>query len=299
MKFDFECAVIGGGPGGLVSSLYLARFKRSVVMINAGKPRVAWIPKTRNLSGYPKGISGQNLLRRMHRQISKYPIELWPAEVQVTKKDDGFIVASAQAQIRVPKVILATGIEDIQPNVQNLDTLRTRGFLRYCPVCDAYDYRNQRLTVLAQDDDGLQRALFLRRFTAHLRVVIPPDLNLGPQRIRSLKLAQVKVSQGILSGIEIARGRKGVWITLPDQRPIFSDAIYVELGSRVREFSFSKLKKLRRTKDGFLITTQEQRTSIPGLYAVGDCVNLLGQISVAAGQAAVATTTIHDELREI
>ena len=74
------------------------------------------------------------------------------------------------------------------------------------------------------------------------------------------------------------------------------EAAYVELGCTVNDSAWGHLRGLRRSPDGFLNTTMEQRTNIPGLFAVGDCVNLLGQISVAAGQAAVAATIIHNDL---
>ncbi|MBC7692591.1 MAG: FAD-binding protein [Methylotenera sp.] len=57
--WDFDCAVIGGGPGGLVSALSLKRFRRKVILLNSGKPRAAWIPKAHNLMGFPGGISGK------------------------------------------------------------------------------------------------------------------------------------------------------------------------------------------------------------------------------------------------
>jgi thioredoxin reductase (NADPH) len=69
-NWDFDCIVIGGGPGGLVSSLYLGRFRRSVLLINTGRPRAAWIPRTHNLMGFPSGITGSQLLNKLNRQVS-------------------------------------------------------------------------------------------------------------------------------------------------------------------------------------------------------------------------------------
>ena len=65
--FDFEAAVIGSGPGGLLAALYLGRFKRSVAVFGEGDSRASWIPKTHNLIGYENGISGERLLEKCVR----------------------------------------------------------------------------------------------------------------------------------------------------------------------------------------------------------------------------------------
>src|SRR5215213_9834998 len=80
---DFECVIIGGGPGGLVSALYLKRFQRSVALVQAGKSRAAWIPRTHNLIGYDRGISGSLLLARLRRQLSKLGLDEFQTEGKV------------------------------------------------------------------------------------------------------------------------------------------------------------------------------------------------------------------------
>lgn len=301
-SFDFDCAVIGGGPGGLVSALYLRRYRRRVVLIHSGIPRASWIPETRNLIGFPDGISGQALLARMRRQLAKLGCEKIPAKAVVKRlpkkgNEPAFQVEAGAETLKVRRVILATGIEDGQPALPNLNQLRRSGLLRYCPVCDAYDYCGCKVGVLAIDDHGIEKALFLRKFTPKIELVIPEEHILNSTRTLGLRKAGIHVHRGGLAAVE--ETKSGLVISLDSGKTVRVDVAYPAYGARLIETAFTSLKGLRRAKSGFIITTTEQRTSIPGLYAVGDCVNLLAQLSVAAGQGAVAATTINEELCEI
>ncbi|OFZ19533.1 MAG: hypothetical protein A2X94_12590 [Bdellovibrionales bacterium GWB1_55_8] len=305
MTWDYDCAVIGGGPGGLVSALYLARFKRSVAFIRWGKPRAAWIPRTHNLIGYDRGISGSLLLRRLERQLSRVAqeqlsrVHLFPAEGVVRKYRSGFRVGFGNSEeITVRKVILATGVTDVQPELENLATLRKQGLLRYCSICDGFEYRNQRIAVFAKDDEGLQKGLFIRQWTPKIHFLLPENFTPGQRRMRQIQAARVKVHPcRILKATALEENNQALLeLTLNDQSALRVRVAYVELGSRVNSSAFENLVGMKRTRAGFIITTTEQRTSIPGVFAVGDCVNQLGQISVAAGQAAIAATAIHNDL---
>jgi thioredoxin reductase (NADPH) len=296
MEWDYECAIVGGGPGGLVSALYLSRFKRKVVLINNGKPRAAWIPKTQNLIGYDRGISGRLLLRRLHRQVSRLGLEVIRGMAKVKRLRNGFEVETGESSLKTKTVILATGLTDFQPQLKNLVELRERGFLRYCSICDGYEYLNQPLSVLAKDDFGIQKALFIGHWTKDLTIIVPESLGLSSYRRKELNRLKVKIRPCRTLRIVPSSKQKGIDIYLDEEEPFFARASYVELGCRVNSEAFDGLKKIRRSQEGFLTTTIEQRTSIPNLFAVGDCVNVLGQISVAAGQAAVAATTIHNDL---
>jgi thioredoxin reductase (NADPH) len=192
--------------------------------------------------------------------------------------------------------ILATGISDIHPLVPNLEDIRELGLLRYCPICDAYDYRDQVVVVLAQDDAGLEKALFIRHYTPKLRVVVPAKLRIGARRVHQLREARVRVDRGELVALEPSRSPYGLIVHLDTGKQIYSRVTYPMLGCEVKDSAFRSLRGLHRTKEGFLVFTTEQRLSIPGLFGVGDCLNQVGQLSIAAGQAAIAATTIHNDL---
>jgi thioredoxin reductase (NADPH) len=168
--------------------------------------------------------------------------------------------------------------------------------LKYCSICDGFEVREKPVVVLARDDFGIQKALFLACWTKNARILVPKDFRPAPQRIREIREAGMRLLPTEKFSFEPCADGKAILVRADKRKPFVCSVAYVELGCQVNDDAFRDLRGLRRAKSGFLITTQEQRTSIPGLFAVGDCVNLLGQISVAAGQAAVAATTIHNDL---
>lgn len=300
-NFDYDCIIIGGGPGGLVSALYLRRFRRSVLLINEGRSRASWIPRTHNLLGYYRGISGPQLLRRLYRQTQRLGTDYCRAQASVTRVPglgQGFQVElGSHGMLRARKVVLATGVEDVHPEIDNTTELRRAGLFRYCSICDGFEYQRRKIAVLAKDDGGLQKALFLANWAPQMKVIVPESMNIAPIRLSQLESAGAKILRCTTMHMDRATNPKGLWICLDTQKPFFVDAAYIELGCNAKDSAFRKMRGLRRSKsNGLLLINQEQRTSIAGLFAVGDCVDVLGQISVAAGQAAVAATTIHNDL---
>lgn len=89
MDDTFDCAIVGGGPAGLTAAIYLTRFRRRVVVFDRGGSRAALIPTTHNHAGFPEGIVGSELLRRMGEQAAMYGADLRVADVaEVTTNGD-------------------------------------------------------------------------------------------------------------------------------------------------------------------------------------------------------------------
>ncbi|MES2965065.1 MAG: NAD(P)/FAD-dependent oxidoreductase [Bdellovibrionota bacterium] len=297
---DYDVAVIGAGPGGLVSALYLRRFMRSTIVASAGPPRAAWIPKTHNLLGYRTGISGEEILLRLNSQLDDLGVARSVGECRVDAIARGFRISCGKKTYTAQRVILATGICDVQPSLKNLVRLRKAGLLRYCPVCDAYEYRNKKILVLAQDAHGLRAASFLSGFSRRVSVLWPRAGKLPARLAKTRTWRGGPLIVGSLVSIDEDDG--GLEVRFDDERDrrrtARYDAVYVELGSTINDSAFRHLKKIERDEDGAILVGSHQETGHPGIYAVGDCVSGLSQIAVAAGQAAIAATHIHNQLRQ-
>lgn len=127
-----DCIVIGGGPAGLMAAVYLRRFKRSVQVLDEGKSRLALIPRTRNVLGFPKGIVGDDLLQRLRAHATKYGAPMHGARVEhLEKQGDTFAASTGAARFRARFVILATGANDVEPEVGGLAEAVKAGGVRY------------------------------------------------------------------------------------------------------------------------------------------------------------------------
>jgi thioredoxin reductase (NADPH) len=293
-----DCIIIGGGPAGLTAAIYLARYHLSIRLFDCGSSRAAWIPCTHNHAGYPDGISGKDLLARMLAQAEKYGATREQAEVTALKPiEGGFEARVGDATFTARTVLLATGVVNHRPDMDPAehDAALARGLIRYCPVCDGYEVTDKRVGVIGTGDHGMREALFLRGFTRDVTLIAhqgPHDL---PDACRAeLDAAGIARLDGPSTPIRIVGDE--IAVRTADGEVCF-DSIYPALGSRIR----SKLAVeagARASEDGCLEVDDHQRTTLPGLFAAGDVVKGLDQISHAMGEAGVAATTIRNRLAE-
>ena len=194
-------------------------------------------------------------------------------------------------------VLLATGVVNNRPDMDREahdDALR-RGLLRYCPICDGYEVTDKRVGVIGTGDHGMREALFLRGYTKDVTLIAHDgshDLSDACQR--TLTDAGIAWVDGPCTPLS-ADGDELVVQTADGERRF--DSVYPALGSVIRS-KLAVAAGAKASDDGCLEVDDHQRTSIPGLFAAGDVVKGLDQISNAMGQAGVAATTIRNELSE-
>jgi thioredoxin reductase (NADPH) len=294
---ELDCAVVGAGPGGLTAAIYLARYLRDVLVLDDRRSRALWIPRSHNCPGYPEGIPGPDLLDRLRRQAERYGVSFRQERVEsLQRSDDGsYILTCGSETIHAQCVLLATGAEDVQAPIPDLDGAIRRGVVRHCPTCDAYEVRDRAIAILGAGDCRLQEATLLRSYTSDLTV-----LSLR----RPLEMSEEERSELLSTGValvdepvaELVAESEGVCARLAQSGGILRfDTIYTALGLRGRSELAVRLGA-EHDEDGMLIVDDHQRTRVPGLYAVGDVVKGLTQIGVAMGQAAVAASTINSSL---
>ncbi|MGQ3357011.1 MAG: NAD(P)/FAD-dependent oxidoreductase [Phreatobacter sp.] len=268
----FDCVIIGGGPAGLTAALYLARFRRSALVLDRGASRAKLIPLIRNMPGFPDGISGQALLERLTRQLLPYGRQPLSADVlAVQRHAQGFLVTSTHPPVIGRTVIFATGVVDVRPSIAGHDDAVRDGLIRYCPVCDGYEVAGKHVGLLVPPESAASKAQYLRRFTDRLDVqLIEPRASVEVER-RGAGIARV--------------GCGRTW-----------DTLYAAMGSEPQSALASALA-VALNKSGCILTGDHQQTSAAGVYAVGDVAAGLDQITVAMGQAALAASHINLRLQ--
>ena len=293
-----DCLIIGGGPAGLTAAIYLARFHLDILVVDGGKSRASWIPCTRNHAGYPDGIKGEDLLQRMRDQACKYGAKIETEFVTKLERDDesGLFTAtwgSGKATARA--VLLATGVTNRRPPIDedlHNDAL-ARGLIRYCPICDGYEVTDKRVGVIGSDSHGVAEAVFIRSYTADVTLIAPDTaLKVGPDDQRKLKDAGIACVDGPAQAVAIT----GECIVVDTAEGHYTfDSVYPALGSDTHT-QLGEMVGAKLAEDGCFLCDDHQRTSVPGLYAAGDVVHGLDQISHAMGEGGVAATTIRNDL---
>jgi len=270
----YDAVVVGAGPAGLTAAIYLARFRRRVVVLADGHSRARWIPESHNTPGFPGGVAGPDLLRRLTDQAAQFGVEVRPLRAErLTRTDDGFEIDGAgDERLHAQTVLLATGVADRLPDLPGLEAAIRASLVRMCPICDAYEAIGRRIAVLGDGGLAEREAAFLRTYSGDVTVIGEHD--------GTLSFTDARVQ----------------WIGADGEARIF-DHLYLALGCHVQS-DLAVACGARLDAEGALTTDAHQMTSVDGLYAAGDVVRGLNQIAVATGEAAIAATAIHNRLRD-
>jgi thioredoxin reductase (NADPH) len=293
-----DCAVIGGGPGGLAAAIYLARFNRQVLVFCDGDPRVSLNPRNYNYPGFPEGLPGDELIHRFVRHAEQFNVDLVLERVEsLTRSEEGFCVTSSGIAVQARTVILATGIRDRWPQVEGArEILGDR--IRVCPICDAYETNGKRVGLVGLGDRVAKEALYLNDFATEVVVFTNGRERENPicrELAERLEREGIDVRPGCLERLEPI-DEEGVLVRAEGDQPRQVDLLFSVLGYDVNN-DLARAVGAELDEDGHVRTDFWQQTTVPGLYAVGDLTaSPINQVTVAVGQAAIAATAIHNSL---
>jgi thioredoxin reductase (NADPH) len=299
MDEPLDCLIVGGGPAGLTAAIYLARFHLKILIIDDGKGRAASIPCTRNLAGFPDGISGKEVLARMREQAQLYGAKFDEGYVsRLDRTETGLRATWGEGSIDARTVLLATGVANRRPPMDEdlHDDALARGLIRYCPICDGYEVTDKKVGVIGSDSHGVAEAIFVRSYTPDVTLIAPDKaMQLKPEDSEKLKAAQIPCFNGPAQAVAISD--ELIVIETADGTYTF-DSVYPALGSDVHN-QLAEQVGAKLANDRCIVCDDHQRTSVPGLYAAGDVVHGLDQISHAMGEGGVAATTIRNDLAKV
>ena len=297
----FDTLIIGGGPGGLSAAIYLRRFTRNVALVDKGNSRLGWIPVSHNYPGFPDGINGKVLLDQLRCQLGRYGGHVIPGEISNLRLEDGLFVGDCVGPdgdltvMRAHTVLLATGVADAGMPVERWDEAVASGAVRLCPVCDGFDVIDKRIAVATSEVNPVGHALFMRTFSTEVLLFERAEESaVNEDEARQLAAANVRQISSPLAGVTLTDDLKPVLHTR-DGEDYECDVFYPMLGQTARSGLAAALGAETAECDTLLVD-DHCRTSVPGLYAIGDVTRGLNQIAVATGQAAIAATTIHNTL---
>lgn len=295
MQDELDALIVGGGPAGMTAALYLARFRRRVVVVDAGDPRAAWIPASHNIPFFGDGIAGPEILARQREHLDRYRVPVITASVTALAREGRAFAATldGRAVIRARHVLLATGARDIEPDLPDLPDAVRRGLVRYCPICDGFESRGKRIAVIGHGAEGAGEALFIARsYSDDVTLLTLGRMELEAATRARLDQQGVRIVEKPVTALDVQDER--IAALRVDGAELRFDILYSALGLEYRTELATALGAKRDGK-GALLVDGGMQTSVPGLFAAGDIVKGLDQIVVGMGHAAIAATRIHNE----
>ncbi|APW99484.1 thioredoxin-disulfide reductase [Halobiforma lacisalsi AJ5] len=291
----YEVAVVGGGPAGLTTALYATRLGHETAVFDRGGGRAAMMQETHNVIGVPESVSGTEFLETAVDQLRSYGADYRQEFVTgVDRRDDEFVLETTEGTAVADRVVLATGFSDGRPEPP---LPRTGRGLHYCLHCDAYMFVDEPVYVMGHGDSAAYVAMIMLNFTDDVDLLLRDDdptwsdetatlLENHPVDVVREEVTGVRNGEdGWLEALEFADGSVREYAGgFAMYGSDYNDGLAASLGAELND-------------DGTVAVDDHGRTSVDGLYAVGDLTPGHNQIPVAMGQGAKAGIAIHKSLR--
>lgn len=298
-KPPYDVVIIGGGPAGLTAGMYAARADLRTLAIEGGST-VSQITATdviENYPGIPGGANGLELVERFKGQAVGFGLETASGDVTaVTRKTFGDregweIVAGAQHYPALA-VIIATGAAWRHLGVPGEERFIGRG-VSFCATCDAPLFRNREVAVVGGGDTAIQEALYLTRFAKKVTVIHRRDRLRATAILQKRALANEKIVFAWNTVVDAIDGLDLIqWVRLRDintgeKRELSVSGVFIFVGLTPNTAPFRELVTVNQ--GGGILVDANMQTSLPGIFACGDCTaKRLRQVVTACGDGATA-----------
>lgn len=301
----YDMVILGGGPGGYTAALYAARAGLEALVLErlSAGGQMALTHQIDNYPGFEEGVDGFTLGDKMKRQAERFgavsrSAEVLSAELSGTTK----VVHTDSGDFYARTVVLATGANPKELGLAAERELIGRG-VGYCAACDGMFYKGKTVVVVGGGNTAAADALLLSRVAEKVYLVHRRDA-LRATKIyhRQLEAAEnvelcwmntvtELLHDGRITGVRLKNEKTG------EMRQIACDGVFISIGRKpATEFLAGKLEL---DANGYVVAGEDTRTSVPGVFAVGDLrTKPLRQVVTAVADGAAAVTAAEEYLAE-
>lgn len=300
----FDTVIIGAGPAGMTAALYAARSNLKVALIERGIPG-GQMNNTSDIENYPgyANISGPDLAEKMFEPLENLGVEHLFGQVEriedhgATKK-----IVTDDGEFEAKTVVIATGSNHRSLNVLGEEELNSRG-VSYCAVCDGAFFRDEDLLVVGGGDSAVEEAVFLTQFAKTVTIAHRRDQLRAQKVLQDRAFANDKIHFAWNTVVEEIKGEQKVTSVLlkdvktGEVREQAFGGVFIYVGlDPVSDFA-TELGIL--DENGWVVTDDHMRTTVPGIFAVGDVRQKdLRQVTTAVGDGAIAGQEVYKYITE-
>ena len=262
-----EIVIIGSGPAGVSAATYLKRFNKNVLVITSDSSTLSTAHLIENYYGF-KSISGDDLYNNGLEQLKHLEVEVLNETVLEIEFYSHFLIKTDKRVIEAKKVILATGKARNKLKIKNYKDYEMRG-LSYCATCDGFFYRDLRIGLIGSGQAMLHELEFLKNISNNITVFSDgEDITVEGVKVVKDKLVSF-YGNDMLEGIET------------DVAKYDLDGVFVAIGT-AGTFDFIKHLGIATDSNNNILVNENYQTNIPNLYAIGDAIGGVLQITKAS-----------------
>jgi thioredoxin reductase (NADPH) len=301
-----DLIIIGAGPAGLTAGIYAARRNLDFLILEGLIPggQLAWNGLIENYPGFPDGVSGSELALKMKEQAEKAGARIINGQVtELRKEGEGKFTVIAGQEYQAKTVIVASGSQPRKLNVPGEAELVGKG-VSYCAVCDGPFFRNRVVAVVGSGAAAVREALFLARFAAKVVLFHQTETLTAGRELADKLFAETKVEvvgnsvlrrilgESKVSGVQLQNLKTDAETSLP------VDGVFIFAGFQPGTRFLPS--GVNMTGQGYVVTEETTETSLPGLFACGDCrQKVLRQVVTACAEGALAVMSAQKYLEKL
>lgn len=281
----FDCIVIGKGPAGISAAIYIKRSGLQVLVIGKDGGALEKAEAIDNYYGMETTFSGKELQQKGIQQAKKLGIRVETEEViGISELQQNYKVITRDREYEAKTIILATGTSRKTIPIKGIKEMEGKG-VSYCAVCDAFFYRNKKVSVIGSGDYALAEVKQLKPLVKSVTI-----LTNGEKLVenRSEELQEVEVNEKRIEEVLGEQRVRGVRFT--DQSELGLDGVFLAIGTASSTELAKKLGVI--TQDNCIAVDDNMATNVPGVFACGDCTGGLLQIAKAVYEGAKAGLTV-------
>ena len=299
--------IIGSGPAGLTAGLYTARGEMQPLLFTGSEigGQVSLTMEVENYPGFPEGITGPDLIQRMQQQAERFGLRIIVDTVTEVQLDSQPFVIKTQSgkEYRSKSLIISTGARPRRLGVPGEKELTGRG-VSYCATCDGFFFRGKEVVVVGGGDAAIEEALFLTKHVSKVKVVHRRDQLRANMALQQRAVGNPKfefIWNTVVTAIDgdqrvSSVALKNVETGEESEMPI--DGVFVYVGHIPNSSLFEG--KLEMDEQGYLITDNCMRTSVPGVYAAGEIQDRhFQQVATSVGQGCAAALEVERFVAEL
>lgn len=283
-----KCVIIGAGPAGISASLYLARSNIVPLVIYKDCGALKNAHKIANYYGLEKDISGAELFENGIKQAKNLGVKLAQDEVVSVSYDGNYIVDTAIQSFSTETIIIATGSSRKRVDIKGLSDLEGKG-VSYCAICDSFFYKDKEVAVIGNTNFALHEAQITAQVCSKVYI-----LTNGKKAEFETDDEKIKV---IDSKILSINGESKVESVTLETNKLSVDGVFVALGS-ASSSDIARHIGAQISENGLIKVDDDMATTVSGIYAAGDCVGGLLQVTKAVTDGAKAALAITKFLKE-